>query len=170
MIKTNKAFRSIVDWRVKNKFLKDQINKLESLKIFPILSVALFLLKTQLIEFELKQLITGIDQYLYFGSLGKRKNPRTPIELDNRRMTLGILKEEIKKYKLVFLKHLVLNLSKLVILRNEFVHSLFNPGTLKDLIKKSIRGFMLTEKVIKNIEVVNKFLDKYDPLKLKNKN
>ena len=54
-IKKDKNFRIIVDWRVKNNFLKKKISVLEKTKEYPIFSISCFLLKTQLIEFELNR-------------------------------------------------------------------------------------------------------------------
>lgn len=157
----------IVDWQIKNEFLKKQIDALGKVKNLPIFQISSYLLKTQLIEFELKQLITGLDQHLFFSSRSKvlKLQTRTPKDLDEKRMTLGDLKEEIKRFEGSILKELQATLPKLVKLRNEFVHQLFKPGSIKELNQKSEEGLKLADEVIVYIEKIDKFLKKNDPLK-----
>lgn len=168
-LQRNESFKAIVDWRVKNEFLKNQIIALEKTKEFPIFSVLSFLLKTQLVEFELKQLITSLDLHLYFSNTSKvlKIKTRTPKDMDERRMTLGNLKNEIYQYEGKVLENLQEQLSKLVGLRNDFVHKLFNPGSISELIGKSDNGLKIATKVLKEIESVEKFLKENDPLKIK---
>lgn len=171
MLKKNKSFKSIVDWHTKNEFLKDQISKLENLKGFPILSVTTFLLKTQLIEFELKQLITSLDLHLYFSNTSQllKRKTKTPKDMNENRVTLGGLKYEIYQYQGKFLENLQGQLSKLVGLRNSLVHKLFNPGSISELIAESGNGLKIANEVLKEIESVEKFLKENDPLKLTKK-
>lgn len=166
-INESKIFQKIVDWRVKNKFLKDQIAALEKAKDVPILPITSLSLKTQLIEFELKQLITSLDLHLAFSNRSKilKIKVKTPKEMDEKRMTLGLLSEEIEKYEGGFLGSLKENLKGLVKLRNKFVHRLFNPGSLDELIQESDKGLKKANEVIKNIEMSEKFLKENDPLK-----
>jgi len=126
-----------------------------------------FLLKAQLVEFELKQLISSLDLHAHFTNQlwWKRKKARIPVQLDKQKLTLGGLKEEIKKYKFDFLKDLNAHLIKLVELRNEFVHALFNLGSIKDLIVKSERGLRTAKKVIEDIRKIDTYLERIDPLK-----
>lgn len=161
------AFQKIVDWKVKNQFLINQISSLEKLKGFPIMGTSAFLLKTQLVEFELKQLISSLDLHAHFTHQlwWKRKKARTPVQLDKQKLTLGGLKKEIEKYKFEFLKGLNAHLIKLVELRNEFVHALFNLGSIKDLIVKSERGLRSANKVIEDIREIDNYFEKIDPLK-----
>src|SRR3989344_4116617 len=83
--------RIIVEWWAKISFLKNQISKLEQLKDFPVFTVAAFLLKCQIIEFELKQIIFSLDLHLYFQTESKhfKKRVRTPKDLND--LTLGKL-------------------------------------------------------------------------------
>ncbi|MEK7517788.1 MAG: hypothetical protein AAB583_04520 [Patescibacteria group bacterium] len=60
-------------------------------------------------------------------------------------------------------------LSSLVTLRNEFVHGMFNPGSINELITKAEEGLKVTNKVIKSIEDVNNALKENDPTELKGK-
>lgn len=161
------AFQKIVDWKVKNQFLTSQISGLENLKDFPIMEITAFLLKAQLVEFELKQLISSLDLHAHFTHpfWWKRKKTRTPVQLDKQKLTLGGLKKEIEKYKFEFLKDLNAHLIKLVKLRNEFVHALFNLGSINDLIINSERGLRSANKVIENIRKIDTYLSRIDPLK-----
>lgn len=53
-IPKGKVYKKFVDWRVKIRVLKDQISEIEKFKKIPIFAIVLFLLKTEIIEFELK--------------------------------------------------------------------------------------------------------------------
>lgn len=163
--------KEIVEWQAKNDFLKDQISVLEKTKNFPIFSVSGFLLKTQLIEFELKQLISSLDLHMGFSNSSPilKMKTRTPKYLDDKRLTLGKLIEEMERFKGDFLDELKKNLSILVSIRNKFVHGLFNLGTLDEMITNAKEGLVAANEVIKSIEEVNKFLYENDPLKMKGK-
>ena len=153
-----KVAAKIVDWQMKNQFLIGEVSKLEKGKKFPIFIIMAFLLKSQLIEFELKQLITGLD--LHFLKTTIRK----PNQLDEKRFTLGRLRNEINKYEGSFLDDLKRYLSSLVTLRNEFVHELFNPGSINELVTKAKSGLKIANKVIESIETTNDFLKENDPV------
>lgn len=152
----------IVGWRIKNEFLKKEIAKLDKNSNFLIFSIAAFLLQTQLIEFELKQLIPKLDQHLFFSSTSKvlNRKTRTPKDLNDTQLTLGNLKFEINGFEGNFLTNLQSNLQKLVKLRNHFVHELFNLGTINELIKKSKQGLVISNRIIVDIENVERFLKK----------
>ena len=164
--KGKESFNKIVDWRVKNNFLREHISNFEKLKDCSIFSIASFLLKTQLIEFEIKQLITGLDLHLLFSYPSKdlRRKPRTSKDLEDRRMTLGALSEEICLFEGTAVKDLGDNLGKLVKIRNKFVHGLFNPDKIINLINEAKTGLELANLVLKNIDSVNEYLKKNDPL------
>ena len=136
-------------------------------KDFPIFSISCFLLKTQLVEFELKQLISSLDQHLYFSIFSQilKIKTRTPKDLDEKILTLGKLKDEINKYEGSFLNKLKKDLSSLVKLRNNFVHSLFNLGSINAMISEAEKGLNVANEVIKSIESVNTFLKDHYPLK-----
>lgn len=165
----NTNFRQIVDWRVKNDFLKNQISALEKLKDYPIFSISVFLLKTQLIEFELKQLITSLDLHLSFSNSSRAitRRARTPQYLDEKKVTLGVLKREISQFKGDPLKDLNISLANLVGLRIKFVHHLFNPGSINELITDTEKGLKISNQVLTDIESLNKFLNENDPLNTK---
>lgn len=161
------ARSQLVDWRVKNDFLKSQVETLGKYKNFPIISIAVFLLKTQLIEFELKQLITSLDLHILLSnpSSDLKIKPRTPRDLDDDRVTLGGLNKIVQRYESKFIKKLQTDLNSLVGLRNDFVHKLFNFGTIKIMLKDSETGLKLADIVIADIEDVENYLNKNDPLK-----
>ena len=75
--------KRLVDWFVKIKFLKDQIEKLEQLKDLVIISIAAFLLKCQIIEFELGQVVFSLDSHLHSQSRSRfiNRRVRTPRDL-----------------------------------------------------------------------------------------
>jgi hypothetical protein len=166
-IKNSVTFKKMVDWNVKIRFLKDQILEIEKRKDLKIAPVFSFILKSQLIEWEIKQLITKLDLHLSFSNSSEvlRKKIITPREMDEQRWTLGKLIEEFKKYKDEFLKDLQTRLEKFKGLRNKFVHHLFNPGSIWDLIKEAKQGLELANRIINDIEQANKFLNEHDPFK-----
>ncbi len=81
-------------------------------------------------------------------------------------MTLGKFKDEIFQHKGKILDDLKNYLPKLIKLRNNFAHKLFNPGSINELTKKSEEGLNITNKVILAIEKVENDLKKHDPLKI----
>lgn len=173
-------FKQLSDWQKKILFLEDQISKLDKLKDFPIFSIASFLLKTQLIEWKLRQLIPILDFHLnYFNNSpilrlkikmpSKTKGTEGKIlkvhdQLSLEKLTLGQLINEIESYESVddqFLEfeELKANLRKLQGLRNKFVHHIFDVGSTDDLVSDSEKGLKIAEEVIKNIEKVHKILN-----------
>jgi len=166
-IKNDIAFKKMVDWKVKIKFLKDQILEIENRKDFKIASVVSFILKSQLIEWEIKQLITRLELHLgvFNSSQVLKKKIIMPLEMDKKRWTLGKLIEELKRYEGEFLKDLQIRLEEFKGLRNKFIHCLFNPGSIADLIKEAEQGLNIANRIISDIEQANKFLDEHDPLK-----
>jgi len=86
-IKNSVTFKKMVDWNVKIRFLKDQILEIEKRKDLKIAPVFSFILKSQLIEWEIKQLITKLDLHLSFSNSSEvlRKKIITPREMDEQR-------------------------------------------------------------------------------------
>lgn len=173
-------FKQFSDWQKKIVFLEDQISKLDKLKDFPIFSIASFLLKTQLIEWKLRQLIPILGFYLnYFNNSpilrlkikvpSKNKKVKSKIskaqdQLSLEKLTLGQLINEVEYYESVdnqFLEfeELKANLRKLQGLRNKFIHHIFDVGSTDDLVSDSEKGLKIAEEVIKNIEEVYKILN-----------
>lgn len=88
--------KRLIEWLVKIRFLKDQIEKLEQLKDLVIIPIAVFLLKSQIIEFELKQIIFSLDLHLYSQNRSKLMNRRVRTPKDLEGLTLGGLAREFK--------------------------------------------------------------------------
>lgn len=156
----------LVRWLVKIRFLKNQIEKLEQLKDLVIISISVFLLKCQIIEFELKQTIFSLDFHLHSQSRSKliNRKVRTPRDLEN--LTLGQLVKEFTQFitfsdtpiatgknmnpnSKSILNQLKQNLNLLVKKRNEFTHKLFSLGK---------NTLMLTKEAQEGIKIANKTL------------
>ncbi|HEX7456707.1 MAG TPA: hypothetical protein VF303_04555 [Candidatus Nanoarchaeia archaeon] len=174
--------KKLVNWLSKIKFLKDQIEKLEKLKDFPIVAISVFLLKCQIIEFELKQFIFSLDLHLYSQNHSKllRRKIRSPKDLDD--LTLGKLKKELNQFirplgvPIVFktgkstaptmkdtLEELKLNLGLLVDKRNEFTHRLFSQG--KEIVKmneEAVEGIEVASRTIYLLEILEKEIKDYE--------
>lgn len=163
------VFDMMTEWRIKNKFLKDQIVEIEQRRDFKIAPLVSFIFKSQLIEWEIKQLITELDLYSRFSNNHKvsKRKIITPYEMDEQKWTLGKLILEFKKYKYEFLKDLQIQLEAFKDLRNKFIHCLFNLGSIEDLIKKAEQGLKLANNIINDIEQVNNFLEKHDSFNTK---
>jgi hypothetical protein len=164
--------KQFVEWHAKNKFLRDQISKLEKLKDFPIFSIVVFILKTELIEHELKQLISRLDAYLWtleinFTPVILTRKLHMPKDLDE--LTFGKLAKELNQYQGEFLKDLQNTLPQLVSLRNKFIHDLFKPGNLKSLMAETKKGLIMADEVIRNLNDIYRFLESHPPKKLKYK-
>ena len=110
------ALEQARDWWQKILYLENQVDSLEKIKGIPTISISVFLLKTQYVEFQLKQLITSIDQHIFFSNFSSVIKPqvRTPRQLEdsNIRM-LGQILNELKKYKGESLKNLISYLGEL---------------------------------------------------------
>lgn len=171
--------KRLVAWLVKIRFLKGQVEKLEQLKDLVIVSIAVLLLKCQIIEFELRQVIFSLDLYLYSQNRSKLMNRlvRTPKDLED--LTLGQLVRDFKQFitssdppvlvdnkgnsqgKNGFLKELKQDLTLLVKKRNEFTHKLFSLG--KDV-------SILTNEAQEGIKIANKTLNLLERLENELKN
>ena len=174
--------RVVVEWWTKIDFLKNQISKLEQLKDFPVFAVAAFLLKCQIIEFELKQVIFSLDLHLYFQTSSKhfKKRVRTPKDLDD--LTLGKLvnqfnqfirpsdpiisvklKDNNKNSQNDTLNKLKDILDEVVTKRNEFTHRLFSPGKdIKILIKEAESGIDNANKTLELFKELEKEIKNYE--------
>lgn len=162
-LKNNPYFLALVDWRCKMKFLEKQIKVLEKLDKFPIMPISAFILKSQLIEFRLKQLLTSLDLYLALFDKIHHKVRKirniTPKKINEMKWTFGRLIVEIKKHKISFLEELVNGLEKLKKIRNKFVHEIFDTGSLDQLINEAENGLKLTSDVISEIDSVEKIME-----------
>ncbi len=165
-LRNNKNIKSskdkYIDWMVKIRTLQNQIFEIEKVKNIPVLAISVFLLKTQLVEFKLKQLITSLD--LYLNEINPlailKKKTRTPKEFNDRKFTLGHLSEELRQFKAPFLRNLQNDISSLVKLRNKFIHNLFDPGSIDSLKKEAGEGIELTNRVFEELDAVDKEIKK----------
>ncbi len=165
-----KVLEMMLSWQAKMSFLKDQIAALERLSEFPIMAISVFLLKSQLVEFELKQLITEIDLHLGFSGSSQiiRRKALKPIDMDD--WTLGKIRKHLLTYDSKTLTTLQQELKKLVYLRNMFAHKLFSSSKdTKSLTKEALEAIPLANKVIDEIEAVKKVLKENDPLEMLSK-
>lgn len=145
----NPAAVKIGAWLYKIDFLKDEINKLEKLESFPIIRISVFLLKSQLIEFELEHQLYSIDFYLYAHNNSKliKREVRTPKKLDQ--LTLRKLVNEYKQLRGKELVELNTYLKRLVDLRDNFTHHLFSiDKNTKKMSDDSDRGIEIANKVL----------------------
>lgn len=169
--------RVVAKWWAKIKILKDQIGELEKLKKPPIIAISVFLLKSQIIEFELKQLIFSLDSHLYFynSSTFLQRRIRTPKDLDNLNLTLRklviVMNEFIEKsdppikikthqsisHSGSILKKLKINLNKLVDKRDAFTHHIFDINNdFQKLNKDAVEGIELANKTLQLMDDLEK--------------
>lgn len=148
-----------VNWIAKIRQLNKWINELEKLSSIPIIAIAVFLLKCQVIEFELKSLITRLDLHLSQRNKSGvlEKKIRTPKDFDG--FTLGELVREFSQFKGIgdsgLIEDVRSQLGKLLGMRNEFTHNLFSSE--KDLRK-------LNSEVRGGILIANGVLDQFKQL------
>lgn len=157
-----KELEPFFQWLGKIEELKKQIDFLEKIKNHQTISVSVFLLKSQLIEFELKQLISKLDTKIskeLISSEYRRKN-RTPKDLSKDRYTFGKLISILDEYESKHLIKLMGMLKSLIKPRNNFTHKLFDENLTFEEINKDID---------KNITLANKTLieikDVYNKIK-----
>lgn len=172
--------KRLVEWIVRVKFLKGQIEKLERLKDLVIISISVFLLKCQIIEFEIKQTIFSLDFHLYSQNRSEliNRQVRTPKDLEN--LTLGQLVGEFKKFvtssdvpistgrntKLndkSILNQLKQKLGILVKKRNKFTHKLFSLREETSILAKDAQeGIDIANKTLKLLERLENELSSYE--------
>lgn len=146
-------------WFIKTNFIEDQINKLEQLQNFPIINISVFLLKSQLIEFRLRQLLFTLDSHIQTNNTSNLvvRKIRKPKEMD--RFTLGMLVHEFTLYRGLNLDELSQYLGELSSLRNNFTHHLFSHDKdVKQMSDDADKGVKMTNKVLKLIEDLDKDL------------
>ena len=168
--KSKNILEDVRQWFFKIRYLKNQISSIEKIEGIPVLTISVFLLKSQLVEFEIKQLITALDQHLFFSNGSEVVNviPRTPSFFDEKIFTLGALIEEMKRYNSPKVKDVLKELNELNGLRRQFTHKLFNVDKkLGEVNSESKRGIVVANTVLRKIEELEKFLHENDPLNLK---
>lgn len=162
------VFEAAREWFIKIDYLKNQISSIEKIEGIPVLTISVFLLKSQLVEFEIKQLLTSLDQHIFFSCDSNTVNikPRYPSYFDEKNFTLGILIEEMKRYNSPIVKELVEDLLLLNHFRKQFTHKLFNADTTLDKINlESKKGVIVANNTLKKITEFEKLLEEKDPLR-----
>jgi hypothetical protein len=155
-------------WIKKINELRQEIKALEELQGNRIikasaLSIAVFLLKSQIIEFELKQIIPLLDQEIRNKLLNINSDVsrriRSPKNFNN--FTLGKIIVLFCEFDGMVPEALRNDLGLLKKLRNDFTHKLFERGkNIEDLRQDAIRGIKLSSKVLNYIEIMRKELNK----------
>lgn len=141
-------------WLAKIEILEDQINKLEKLKEFPIISISVFLLKSQLIEFELTKTIPVIDLHLNSIYLSKKLRRKTRVPESFNQHTLRKLVREMEAFEGSLVKELNQELGELVNLRDQFTHHLFSLSKdLSMLVRDADKGIKIANNVIIKLRI-----------------
>lgn len=165
------VLETVQEWYKKISFIEHQINSLEEIRDIPLISISVFLLKAQYIEFQLKQLITSLDQHIFFSSTSSlvKAQVRNPKKLeDDGVKMLGQILKELKKYKGDLLITLVSYLADLNKARIKFTHKLYDPeGTIKQLHKEAENGINLANRTLQEIRNIEMELKNNDPLDFK---
>lgn len=162
-LETDPHLKKWYKWRNKISYLSEQIFLLEPKSKSPIISVSKFILTSQLVEFQLKELLLtlGFNKWLKTGT----DYISDPADFDKQRYTLGMLVSELDKYtNIIGVKHLKSRLKKLLIQRNQFVHGLFNSRLpVEKLQPLSIKGSTIGEKILNDmLTLERKINDKED--------
>lgn len=147
------------NWLRKIYIIKKEIESLEKINKGAAYSVAVFLLKCQVIEFELKQLISSLDSFLHFNSRSRliRYKIRWPKDLNG--LTLGQLCKEMQKFEGSTSKLTDL-LIRLVKSRNDFTHHLFNIGKSIDEIEdEATKGSRIADQVLDKITKIGQKIE-----------
>jgi len=158
-----KSKKTFVDWMVKIDLLKDQISKLSGFEDTTILAISRLILLSQVVEWELKQLLSSVGfEYALLKLIPKERN-KTPKDYDGH--TLGMLSSELRQYEKIKdvggLKNLSRKLgsrkSGFVKLRNDFAHKLFDPSTsIKDLHDDAVKGAKMADEILSDIEKISR--------------
>lgn len=155
------ALESVKEWLAKVEFIKSQIKSLEGLRQYPIINISLFILKSQLLEFDIKQLITSLDIHLRFAnsSLKVKRIIRTPKELDKMRLGLGGLIQLLREFEIDSLNETIKKLNKLNDIRVKCNHYLLDSDTTILNINLSVNeGIKLYEQINSELQSIENIL------------
>lgn len=145
-----------LNWVRKINFFKNQINKLEKeLEENHTLIIAIFLLKTQVVEFELKQFINSVDLWIHFHtSSGFAKfKIRYPIYFD--KYSMGSVVKVLSNYESSDFKDLISIMDKLVKHRNHFTHHLLdNSESIDEAFKSAKQGIKIANEALSEIDKI----------------
>jgi len=145
-------------WRFKVDFLKTEIEKLSYEKKYPIFWIASFLLKAQVIEFELKQLFLPLDLEVAIGlrKSGSEIHRKIRLPDDFDRHTLNQTISSICEFRGMIDDALKTNLEELGKLRNSFAHHMFdNDKDIKQLLNDAKKGVAIVNKITEKLENLN---------------
>ncbi len=163
-VKADPQMKKWNKWREKISDLSQQILKLQPEGEPSIIAVSKFLLTSQLVEFQLRELLLtlGFNEWLKSGI----DYINDPADFDEKQYTLGALvKKELTKYtNEVGIKLLLKRLNNLVHQRNQFTHRLFGCHLpVEKLRPLSIKGSILGETIlISMFRLERKMNDKQD--------
>lgn len=167
MKKYSSALAEVSEWAGKINLLKNQINDIEKIKGIYVISISAFLLKSQLVEFDIKHLLTNLDLHQYFSSNSKiiRISTRSPKYFDDNNYTLGALIKLLGLFRSPEIDDLVRDLKGLKKLRNQFTHKLFSIDLkLVDIEPQAKRGIKLANSILEQINGINKLIKDNDQL------
>jgi len=154
-------------WIEKITGLKNEIKALEDLQDNPIinasaLSIGVFLLKIQIIEFELKQTIPTLDRVINSELIKNQSQVLRQIRYpkDLKDLTLGRIIGLFCEFDGIIPPDLKKDLRKLNNLRNDFTHNLFSQNrSLEDMKKEACSGIKIADVILKYISNLNKVLN-----------
>lgn len=150
------------NWHKKVGYLKKETESLGKLGEHPILVISAFLLKCQVIEFELKQLISSLDLEIainlrFMNSELKRKI-RTPNNFED--YTLGKIVSTFCEFDGIVDEQLRRDVTNLNKKRNKFTHHLFSPETDVNQVIEDAKGSLaLADKIISGLQKLNEKLN-----------
>lgn len=158
------------NWHKKIGFLEKEINTLGKLDKYPIFVISAFLLKCQVIEFRLKQIILPLDleiaTSLRFMNSELKRRIRAPKDFEGD--TLGKVVSVFCEFDGIVDEQVRSDTINLNNKRNQFTHHLFSPETdVNQIIKDARDSLVLADRVIFELQELNtKLNQKFE----KNKN
>lgn len=160
IIKKNPQLKKWYKWRDKISCLSQQILQLQPEGDSPIVAISKFLLTSQLVEFQLKELLLtlGFSKWLRSGE----DYISDPAKFDEKSYTLGnLVFDELSKYTdVIGVKRLHGRLKRLLGQRNDFTHRLFSSHLpIEKLQPLSLKGIVLGETILQSMFELERKLD-----------
>jgi hypothetical protein len=151
----------LINWYEKLDFLNNSLEKLELLKDLPIFAIATFLIKSQLVEFQLKQIISNLDLVMTLNNRSEKFSKKRRRIEDLEGYTLGRLISEFKQYTgALEIASLINDLEILLKKRNSFTHELFDSSTdIQALIREADEGLDTVNRVLDSLKVLERMID-----------
>ena len=146
-------------WFKKNQIILNDIERLRESKNSTS-KISAFLLESQYIEFKIIDLLQELEILINTDpDIIKFTGKKRTKELYE--LTLGGLHTELNKYEAKFLKRFVQLVEKLNDMRIRFAHYLFiSIEGIEDIIKKAETGLKHNDKIIEELYLIHKYLDK----------